>query len=59
MSKYAKAIVALLTSAETVAQLYPNVHWAQAVSAGIGTFLVYFVPNGQPDTFVSNGRNNF
>jgi hypothetical protein len=48
MNKYAKAIVSLLTSAETVASLYPNVHWTQAVAAAIGTFLVFFVPNGTP-----------
>lgn len=58
MNNYAKTIVTLLTSAETVLSLYPNIHWVQAVSAGVGTFLVYFVPNGTPDSLPSNRRAN-
>lgn len=50
MNKYAKAIISLVTSAETVLALYPNVHWIQAVSAAVGTALVYLVPNSVPAT---------
>lgn len=42
---FAKAVVAGLTSVETMLALYPNIHWIQAVGWAISTMLVYFVPN--------------
>jgi len=40
-----KAILALVFGALTVLQQYPTVNWQQAVLAGLGTVLVWLVPN--------------
>lgn len=45
IGNYAKSLISLLTSAESVLSLYPHIHWAQAVASGVGTFLVWLVPN--------------
>lgn len=45
MSNYNKLIISLVFSALTVLQAYPSVSWRQAVLAGLGTFLVYWMPN--------------
>jgi hypothetical protein len=46
ISKYSKAIVAALTAVGIGLQTqYPASHWQETVTAAIGTFLVWFVPN--------------
>jgi hypothetical protein len=45
LGNYSKFIVALLLSAATIVQTYPNIDWKQAVTAGIGAALVWLVPN--------------
>lgn len=45
MSNYNKLIISFVFSALTVLQAYPAVSWRQAVLAGLGTFLVYWMPN--------------
>jgi hypothetical protein len=48
ISRYSKFIASLLLSAATIVQTYPNVDWKQALTAGIGTALVWLVPNSAP-----------
>jgi hypothetical protein len=46
MNRYAKTIVAVLTAAATAVQTqFPGNHWSEFVTAAIGAFLVYLVPN--------------
>lgn len=54
MSNYNKLIISLVFSALTVLQAYPAVSWRQAVLAGLGTFLVYWMPNNPKTPTVQN-----
>lgn len=51
MNQYAKAVIAILSAGAIALQtVYPTGKWHDAITAAVGAFLVWYVPNSAKAT---------